>query len=78
MLNSNGTSGLPSWGLHFAVPAGPFNTFGRNTAHGNPGPAAVCPFGGGPNAPTNDYCDEVPGGSPLSWADNFMPFLLLG
>jgi parallel beta-helix repeat protein len=75
VLNSNGLSGQPSWGLHFAAFGGPLvnNTYGRNTAHGNPGPAGLCPFGGGPNPPTNDFCDEGPGA--LSWADNFMPFL---
>jgi parallel beta-helix repeat protein len=72
VLNSNGTSGQ-GWGLHFVVPAGPANTMGRNTAHGNTGPAPACPAGGGPFAPTNDFCDEGPG--VLSWGDNFMPFL---
>jgi len=75
VLNSNGTSGLPAWGLHFANFGGPLinNTYGRNTGHGNPGPPAACVFGGGPNPPTTDFCDEGPGA--LSWIDNFLPFL---
>jgi hypothetical protein len=74
VLNVNGFGGVASWGLHFAAGGAlGSNTYGRNTAHGNPGPPGACPFGGGPNPPTFDFCDEGPGA--LSWADNFMPFL---
>ena len=61
LLNANG-----GYGLHFSAASG-LNTFGKNTARGNPG--GVC-LGGGA---TTDYCNEGAGNS--SFNDNFLPGL---
>ena len=70
VLNSNGTSGM-GHGLHLSANwGGDWNTFGRNTARGNPG--GPCAYPGGLYPPTTDFCDE--GMSSGSFNDNYMPF----
>ena len=57
-------------GLHLSFNwGGDWNTFGRNTARGNPG--GPCAFAGGPYPPTADFCDE--GLANSSFNDNYMP-----
>jgi parallel beta-helix repeat protein len=69
VMNNNGVSGQ-GHGLHLsAIWAGDYNTFGRNTARGNPG--GPCAFAGGLYPPTTDFCDE--GLINSSFNDNYMP-----
>jgi parallel beta-helix repeat protein len=69
VMNSNGYTGM-GHGLHLSRNwGGDFNTFGRNTARGNPG--GPCAFIGSPYPPTTDFCDEGLGNG--SFNDNYMP-----
>jgi parallel beta-helix repeat protein len=71
VMNSNGLSGQ-GHGLHLSSNwGGDANTFGRNTARGNPG--GPCAWAGGPYPPTPDFCDE--GLANTSFTDNLMPNL---
>jgi len=72
VMNRNCQLGIGQcWGLHLAaVWAGADNTFGRNTARGNGGMAAMCPAAL-PYPPTPDFCNEQPGAG--SFNDNYMP-----
>jgi len=65
----NGTG--QCWGLHLTRAwGGRDNTFGRNTARGNLGVAAVC-LAAPPYPATTDFCNEQPGAG--SFNDNYMP-----
>jgi parallel beta-helix repeat protein len=72
VANLNCQSGTGQcWGLHLVRGwGGRDNTFGRNTARGNLGAAAVC-LAAPPYPATTDFCNEQPGAG--SFNDNYMP-----